>query len=93
MMGMPLKPFLNLNDGKEIVPQAGCYHLDSAYNGWEFCRMASSGSGAGPVVQHGHVSLREVSRQIECYMRGIEDARDNAYQHLLSMQSKVVAGQ
>jgi hypothetical protein len=78
MTGMPLQPYLNLNDGNGIVPQAGNYHLDSAYNGWEFCRMASSGSGAGPVIRHGHVTLREVSLQIECYVRGIEDAKQSA---------------
>ncbi len=77
LMGMPLKPYLNNGDGKGIVPQAGNFHLDSAYGKWQFCRMSPTEgcSGAGPVVSHGYVSLREVSNQISAYVCGIKDER------------------
>lgn len=68
MAKMPLAPYQNLGNG--LIHNNGCFYIDSAYNGWELSRV-----GSGPVVRHGHVSLREVSNQIEIYMRGWEDAK------------------
>ena len=77
LTGMPLQPYLN--NGNGIEPQAGCYHLNGAYNGWSFQRMSltKGSTGAGPAAQHGYYSLKEVSNQIANYQRGWQDAKES----------------
>jgi hypothetical protein len=91
LTGMPSQPYLNLNDGKGIVPQAGNYHLDNAYGGYCFRRMSLTpgSSGDSAVVDSGYVPLKVVSAQIQAYARGYQDAKDAGQLRLQEQQAKI----
>lgn len=77
--GMPLQPYLNLGDGKGIIPQAGNYHLDSAYGGYKFVRMSTTEgeSGTNDIGNMGYVSLKVISNYIRMFAEGYRAAKEN----------------
>tara|TARA_Y100001937_G_scaffold50477_1_gene70187 strand:- start:3617 stop:4072 length:456 start_codon:yes stop_codon:yes gene_type:complete len=53
------------------VVNAGTYTLSGAYGGWNLCQM-TRGGGERNVFSHGHVAKRELWREINAYIEGIE---------------------
>lgn len=76
--GMPLQPYQNLNDGNGIVPQPGCYHLDSAYGGYKFVRMDTTPGSTGTtnIGNMGYVSLKIISNYIRMFSEGYTAAKE-----------------
>jgi len=77
LTGSPLSPYTANPDGNGITANAGCYFLDSAYNGWCLRRM-QKGGGEAVVIEHGYYNLRTVSKQIHAFMEGYKAAQDQA---------------
>lgn len=75
---MPLQPYLNLGDGKGIVPQAGNFHLDCAYGGYAFVRMSLTpgSSGTSAAASSGYYSLRKISEMIHAFACGYRTAKE-----------------
>lgn len=74
--GTPLQPYLNLNDGNGIQPQAGNYHLDNAYGGYALVRMCQQGGGTSQVGNTGFVSLKVISMYIRMFSEGYTAAKE-----------------
>ena len=66
--GMPLTPYV----GHE--PQAGNFHLESAYGQVSLHRMSTVGTGSSDVFA-GYFTNRELFLQIHAMLRGIEFAK------------------
>ena len=71
LLGMPLTPYI---DG---IPQAGCYHLEHAYNGVNLVRMSMTTgcTGTSNPLYGNYLSKREVYNLMYAFIAGIH-ARD-----------------
>lgn len=76
MTGMPLESYTKGADGK-FTPNAGNYHLDGAYGGYELQRMdlTVGCSGTSDVFRCGHVSKRELAGKLDAFINGLEAAQ------------------
>lgn len=71
----PLTPYTSI-PGSGVQCNAGCYFLDSAYNGW-CLRRIQPGGGEAVVVKHGYYNLRTVSDHIHAFMEGYMAAKES----------------
>ena len=71
--GNPEEPYKKI-DGK-FVPQAGCYHLDGAYGGWELIQMCDEGSAIRDVFSGGHVPKRELYEKMQAFLKGYQSRK------------------
>jgi hypothetical protein len=74
----PLRPYEDV--AGKYVPQAGCYHLSSAYGGVALKRMSPTG-GAVDVLDRGHMPKRELAELMHAYIRGLNCALEMNEQH------------
>lgn len=65
----PLKPYEQIN-GK-CIPQAGNYHLDSAYGGIKLCQQCESG-GSRNISTHGYGTKKELYHFMHAMILGLE---------------------
>ena len=63
------------------IVNAGTYVLSQAYGGVNLCQM-TKGGGERDIFSHGHVAKRELWREINAYIEGIESRPDG--QEILS---------
>lgn len=80
LTGSPSQPYQNLGDGKGIVLQAGCYHLDNAYGGYSLVRMSlvKGETGTTNIGNTGYVSLKLISMYIRMFSEGYMAAKEAA---------------
>ena len=57
------------------IVNAGTYTLSQAYGGVNLCQM-TKGGGERDIFSHGHVAKRELWREINAYIEGIESRPD-----------------
>jgi len=72
----PEKPYTQIN-GK-LRANIGNYHISGAYGGVCLHRMSNEGGGVTTPLSSGHVPKRELWGLMHSYLRGIEDANNNA---------------
>lgn len=79
-MGMPLQPYHRNNQGV-IIPQAGNYHLDSAYGKYKLCRMSPTvgSTGTSDIGNMGYVSLKVISNYIRMFSEGYMAAKEATF--------------
>jgi hypothetical protein len=69
--GTPTEAYSLTEDGYK--PNANCYHLESAYGGWQLAKMSSTPGGTG--VSHplagGYGTKRECYTRIQCFISGM----------------------
>ena len=70
--GTPLTAYSLGSDGK-YHPNAGAYHLDGAYGGWQLAQLSKREgcTGAGHPLNSGFVSKRECLDGIHHFIKGI----------------------
>ena len=69
-------PVYETRDGiRCLIANAGTYTLSGAYGGWNLCQM-TEGGGERDVFSHGHIKTRELWREINAYIKGIESRPD-----------------
>jgi len=70
--GTPTEAYSLTEDGC-AEPNANCYHLDSAYGGWQLAQMSSTpgGTGVSNPLGGGYGTKRECYTRIQCFISGM----------------------
>ena len=70
--GTPTEPYSKTKDG-QYKPNAYCYHLSSAYGGWQLAQMSGTDgcSGISHPLNAGFVSKRRCFDSIHHFIKGM----------------------
>jgi hypothetical protein len=68
LAGTPLTPCCP--HSTEVKYQLGCYHLDSAYNGYRIVQISTLSGGTSDVSKHGYQTPRELSAFLDAFIEG-----------------------
>ena len=88
----PLTPYVKDANGVSR-PQAGCYHIEKAYQGWNLLRMDTrGGSGVSQPLSPCTMPARELYNRMHAWLAGYEQAKRTIAEQAICNHSFVFQG-